>query len=477
MVVMPPQQTRIVIVGAGFSGLATAYELQSRLPEAEITLLEMQQRVGGMLWSERVDDYLVEVGPASFPGSRLGVMKLCHRLGLTKQLITPGPAFRKRLILHHDGVIQLIPTRLGKAMTSPLFGMGSAFRLLTERLRFSGAKKNKHDESIYQFIERRVGTELAVLVADALGTAQFAGEGKAISIRTGFPQMARAEQQYGNVLAGYPRLLQAEREAAAKASIALTGDWMEHYSFKEGMRTLVDALQAKLKQPPLLGVGVQSIVQAADGLPHRWLVRCNDGVTRPADIVMLTCRAPKQAAILSDLDAELTDTIMSIPHADIISLAMGYRSEQVPGYVDSHSVLVPQRFKRDVIKIAFPSSSLPGRAGEGDVLMQLTMGGWQRKEMLSWEDDALIIAARRELRSLFKIVRPPQFVHLSRWPRAIPQYTLGHGLRVSKIEEQCKKHRGLYLGGNAYHGITLHDCAMQAERLARLVRDDVKAPL
>ncbi|HQR05956.1 MAG TPA: protoporphyrinogen oxidase [Gemmatales bacterium] len=455
---MPQEQTRIVIVGAGFSGLATAYELQSRLPEAEITLLEMQQRAGGMLWSERVDDYLAEVGPVSFPGNRLGVMKLCHRLKLTNQLIAPGPAFRKRLILHHDGVIKLIPTTLGKAMTSPLFGMGSAFRLLTERLRFSGAKKNKHNESIYQFIERRVGTELAVLLADALGTDQFAGDGRAISVCTGFPQLARAEQQFGNVLGGYPRLVQAEREAAAKASIELTDDWMGHFTFKNGMRTLIDTLRAQLKQSPRLGVGVQSIVQAADGLPHRWLVRCSDGETRPADVVLLACPAPKQAAILADMDADLADTIMSIPHADVISLAMGYRSDQVPGYVDSHSVLVPQRFKRDVMKVVFPSSYFPGRAGEGDVLLQLTMGGWQRKEMLSWEDDALIIAARRELRNLLKIVRPPQYVHLTRWPKAIPQYTLGHGLRVSKIEEQCKKHRGLYLGGNAYHGITIVPC-------------------
>lgn len=474
---MPQQQTRIVIVGAGFSGLATAYELQSRLPEAEITLLEIQQRIGGMLWSERIDHYLVEMGPLSFPGHRLGVMKLCQRLKLTDQLIAPGPAFRKRLILHHDSGIQLIPTTLGKAMTSPLFGMGSALRLLTERLRFSGAKKNKHDESVFQFIERRVGAELAVLLADALGTDQFAGDGRAISVRTGFPQLARAEQQFGNVLSGYPRLVEAERAAAAKASITLTDNWMGHYSFNQGMRTLVEALSSQLKQLPLLGVGVQSIVQAADGLPHRWLVRCSDGQTRPADVVVLACPAPKQAAILAELDPELSDAILSIPHADIISLAIGYRSDQVPGYVDSHSILVPRRFKRDVIKIAFPSSYFPQRAGEGEVLLQLTMGGWQKKEMLSWEDDALILAARRELRNLLKIVRPPQFVHLTRWPRAIPQYTLGQGLRVSKIEEQCRKYRGLYLAGNAYHGITLPDMAVHAERLARLVRDDVKAPL
>ena len=109
--------------------------------------------------------------------------------------------------------------------------------------------------------------------------------------------------------------------------------------------------------------------------------------------------------------------------------------------------------------------------------MQMTLGGWNRKEMLAWEDDALVIATRRELRNLLKITKPPQFFHLVRWPKAIPQYTLGHSQRVSKIEEQAKPHKGLYFGGNAFYGITLHECAIQAERLAREVRDQVKAPL
>lgn len=472
---MPAQQPCIVIVGAGFSGLATAFELLQRLPEADITLLEAQHRVGGMLWSVQVDDYLVETGPASFSGIRLGVMKLCHRLGLTDQLIEPGPMFRKRLLLHHDGVIRPIPTSLGSALTSPLFGMGSAFRLVTERLRFSGAGKNKIDESVYQFVERRFGQELALLLADAVGTDQFAGDGRAISVRTGFPHLARAEQQFGNVLSGYPRLLRAEREAAAKAGIALADEWMRHYSFKGGMRILVESLHSKLKQPAQLGAGVKSIVPAADGMPHRWLVRCTDDVTRNADVVVLACPATKQAAILADMDVELADSILSIPHAGIISLAMGYQRGHVSAHIDSNSLLIPQRFKRDLLKISFNSSSLPGRAPEGDALLQLTLGGWQRKEMLSWDDDALIMAARRELRQLLRISRPPRFIHLTRWPKAIPQYTLGHGQRVSKIEEQARKHPGLYLAGNAYHGITLHDCATQAERIARQVRDQVKA--
>lgn len=471
---MAQQPTRIVIVGAGFSGLASAFELQERLPDAELTILESQQRAGGMLWSERVNKYLVEAGPLSFAGHRLGLMKLCHRLGLTNQLLKPGPTFTKRLVLHQDGVLHTVPNGMGSALTSPLFGMGSAFRLITERLRPSGAGKNKLDESVYHFTERRLGQELAQIIADAAVTNQFAGDSRAISIRSGFSQYARAEKEFGNVFGGLPRLRKAEREAALKAGVNLDADAQSGYSFPEGMKTLSESLLARLKAQPLLGVGAQSIQRGADGMPHRWQVRCSDGNTRPADVVILACPAFKQAAIVADLDAELADSILSIPHAGVVNIALGYKRVHAPSVVDSHSILIPQRFKRDLLRIAFPSSYFPGRAPADQVLFQMTLGGWNRKEMLAWEDDALILAARKELRSLLKMTKAPQFCRLYRWPKSIPQYTLGHSQRVSKIEEQLKPHQGLFLGGNAYYGVTLHECATHAERIARQVRDLVK---
>lgn len=475
MVGMAEYRKRIMIIGAGFSGLATAFELQNRLPDAEITLLETQQRVGGMLWSEAADGYLVEHGPSSFTGNRLGLMKLCKQLGLTDQLITANPNSQKRYILH-EGQLEVIPPTLSSALTSPLFGMGSALRLVTERFRSARGGKGKFDESIYHFAERRVGTELAQVIADALATEHYAGDGKAISIRAGYSQVARAEREFGSVLGGWPKLKQAERNAAAKAGIQLASDGSVLYSFPQGMQTIVDVLAQRLKQPALLGVGARSIQHAADGMPHRWLVRCSDDVTRHADIVIFTCPVPKQSAILADIDTELVDTLMTIPLAGVVSLTLGYLRNHVPDIVDSNSLVIPQRYKRDLLRIEFPSSQFPDRSPEDRVLLKITMGGFHRGEMLSWEEDSLIATARRELRNLLRIVKPPQFCRLVRWPRAIPQYTLGHQARVSKIEERLDQHRGLYLGGNAYHGVTLHEAATQAERLARLVRDDVKAP-
>lgn len=472
---MAQEQIRIVIVGAGFSGLTTAFELQERLPEAEITILETQSRAGGMLWSQRLGEYLVELGTQSLSGNRLSTMRLCQRLGLTDQLLRPSATFRKRWILHQDGEIHRVPTTLTSALTSPLFDMGSAFRLMTERLRPSGAGKNKHDESVYQFVERRLGVELAKLIGDAATTDQFAGDPRAISIRSGFSKYARAELEYGNVLGGLPRLRRAEREAARKAGITVDEESNSGYSFAEGMGTLIGALQSKLRQPVILNMGAQRIERSRNKESGRWVVHCSDGTIRSADIVILTCPAYKQAAMVADLDVELADTLLNIPYAGVVNIALGYQHAHVPKLVESHSLLVPQRFKRDLLRISFPSSCFPGRAPSGHVLMQITLGGWNRKELLVWEDDALILSARKELRNLLRITKPPEFFHLVRWPKAIPQYTLGHSQRVSQIETMLKSYAGLFLGGNAYYGVTLHECATQAERMARQVRDHVKA--
>ena len=116
------------------------------------------------------------------------------------------------------------------------------------------------------------------------------------------------------------------------------------YSFADGLRTLTTALSSKLKQPVLFGVGAQSIQTAADGMPGRWLVRCSDESAHTADIVILACPAYKQAAMVADLDVELADSLLTIPYAGIVNIALGYRRIHAPSLVDSHSILVPQRF-------------------------------------------------------------------------------------------------------------------------------------
>jgi oxygen-dependent protoporphyrinogen oxidase len=234
---------------------------------------------------------------------------------------------------------------------------------------------------------------------------------------------------------------------------------------------LIDTLTAQLPRPPLLGaaaqqVMLQSATQAGTG---RWLVRTADARTWPADVVVLACPAYRQAALLADLDQELANTIGTIPYNRVTVVGLGYRRSDVPMSVDGFGFIAPQRTKRDLLGVQWCSSLFPDRAPADAVLLRAMCGGWHRADVAGWEEPRLLTAMRSELQQAMGITAAPIFRRVIRWDRAIPQYHLGHQQRVQQIEQRLVRHPGLFVGGNAYHGVALNDCTEQATVLAEKI--------
>jgi oxygen-dependent protoporphyrinogen oxidase len=231
---------------------------------------------------------------------------------------------------------------------------------------------------------------------------------------------------------------------------------------------LVEALRDRLARPPVTGLTVRRIEKLPEtrtGVVHgqgqeRW----------DADAVLLSCPAYEQAALLADLDPEPADRIGGIAYNRIAVVALGYRQGDVPTALDGFGYIAPQRTRRDLLGVQWCSSIFPERAPDGQVLLRALCGGWHRAEVVGWDDDRLLSAVRAELRLALGITAPPCFHHIVRWDRAIPQYLLGHLERVAWIEKRCVHHAGLFLGGNAYHGVALNDCTEQGGILAERVR-------
>jgi oxygen-dependent protoporphyrinogen oxidase len=119
-----------------------------------------------------------------------------------------------------------------------------------------------------------------------------------------------------------------------------------------------------------------------------------------------------------------------------------------------------------LLGVQWCSSIFPGRAPDGMILMRALCGGWQRPEVVGWDDGRLLTAVRQELHLAMGIGVEPVFHRIVRWDRAIPQYHLGHLERVATIEERAARHTGLWLAGNALHGVAINDCTEQAELLS-----------
>jgi oxygen-dependent protoporphyrinogen oxidase len=455
--------SRIFIVGAGISGLSLAYRLQVLGPHLDITILEERDRPGGTVWTERQNGFQFETGPNGFLDNKPTTLDLCRELGLQNGLIAASPEAGKNRYLFLDGRLRPLPASLSSFLTSDLLTVRGKVAFFRER--FRRPRRNGQDESIADFARRRAGSE-AELFADALVTGITAGDPALLSLRACFPRLAALEEEYGSVLKGLARSARQRRQEARSRGENAPRRGNQMWSLREGLRGLIETLCARLRNPPVLGVPVQALRKQADGT---WLVAIDGKDRMSVDAVILTCPAYKQAAILADVDAALADKIETIAYNRLVVIALGYQKRDVPHSLAGFGYIAPQSTRRDILGVQWCSSIFPGRAPSDTVLVRAMAGGWNRPEIAGWDDSRLLESARADLGQALGIKAAPIFHHIIRWNRAIPQYHLGHLERVAWIEKRIADHPGLFLGGNAYHGVALNDCTEQAGVLAEHV--------
>jgi len=158
--------------------------------------------------------------------------------------------------------------------------------------------------------------------------------------------------------------------------------------------------------------------------------------------------------------------IKMIPYNRIAVVGLGYRESDLPIKLDGFGFLTGRNEGLDILGVQWCSSIYPSRAPAGTVLMRVMCGGWEHPEITALDDERLLAVVTAGLRRTMCLSAAPLFHHIVRWDRAIPQYLIGHNERVAQIEKLAARHSGLFLAGNAYHGVALNDCTQQAEEIA-----------
>jgi oxygen-dependent protoporphyrinogen oxidase len=456
---------KVVIVGAGISGLTIAFRLRQALPTVEVVVLEQRDRPGGNIWTERRDGYQIEIGPNGFLDSKPSTIGLCRELGLADRLVPASEGAARNRYLFLNGKLQILPGGMVELLRSTLLSWRGKFGLLTEPLR--RPRRANCDESVHDFARRRAGQEVADILADGLVTGIYAGDPALLSIAAAFPRLKAFEEQHGSVFKGFI-LSSRERRRAAAAEQAAYQRSTHLWSFRDGLRLLVETLGRQLDPAPIVGVSVRRLERTDR---PGWRVVAAGKDCWPADAVVLACPAHQQAGILGSLDGRLADEIAKIAYNQIAVVAVGYRRVDVPGNLYGFGYIAPQRTRRDLLGVQWCSSIFPERAAPGTVLLRALAGGWHRPDLVGWDDDRLLQAIRHELRLAMRITALPVFHSITRWQRAIPQYHLGHLERVTWIEQQAARFSGLFLAGNAYHGVALNDCTEQGQLVAGRIKD------
>ncbi|MBZ0294198.1 MAG: protoporphyrinogen oxidase, partial [Anaerolineae bacterium] len=357
-------------------------------------------------------------------------------------------------VLLPDGVLLIVPTKFMPFVLSPLISPWGKLRMGMDL--FIPARKDDEDETLAQFIKRRLGAEALDKIAEPLLSGIYNADADWQSIMATFPRFRNIEKEHGSLIRGM--LASRRSRGNAPAPGKKTSAFM---SFYNGTQELIDALAPRLKGDLRLKTGVTRIERQPDG---RYTLYLDDGGQWQADAVVLATPAYVSADLVRDLAPEAAATLESIRYVSTGTISLAFRESDLPRPLHGFGLVIPSSEKRPINAITISSTKFDHRAPQGSVLMRVFFGGSRSADSMKLDDDELLRTVRGELRSILGIEAAPRFHRIYRWWKANPQYDVGHLTRVESIEAALPP--GLYVTGSAYRGVGMPDCVHQSQQTA-----------
>jgi oxygen-dependent protoporphyrinogen oxidase len=446
----------VAIIGAGITGLTAAYCLrQQNIP---VKVFEAAKRIGGVVQSVRRDGHLAEFGPNSILETSPIITNMVRDLGLDGRKLYSDPAAEKRFIVRGQKPVEM-PTSLGSFLSTPLFSPAAKARLLVEP--FIPPAPKDDEESIGDFVQRRLGREFLDYAIDPLVAGIYAGNPRLLSVSQAFPKLYKLEQRYRSLIVG--QILGArERKRTGEVSKKDA----KKLSFDEGLQVLIDALGQRLKDDIETACPIQSLDRRAG----KWGVEVLRGsITERVECgaVLMAMPAYKMAALglrtIPDLGLE---SLAEVYYAPVATVVLGFLRNDVTHPLDGFGMLIPEKEGFNILGSLFSSSLFPNRAPQGEVTITSYIGG-ARAPQLAWKTPReLVDMAAADVAKILGINGPATFQHVTVFRQAIPQYNLGFGTYRNLMNDIEAKAPGLFVAGHARDGISISDSIVSGHNAA-----------
>lgn len=449
---------KIVIVGGGITGLAAAYTLEENRQDMEYTLIEKNPRLGGKILTEHDNGYLIEGGPDCFLAEKQSVIKLAEKIGMSDRLIGTNDQHKGTYIysggkLHAlpEGLMLLVPTRIVPFALSPLISWPGKLRMSLDFV--LPKKKDQDDETLQNFVLRRLGQEALDKIATPLIGGIHGGDPETMSLKASFPRFLDMERDHGSLV----RAMLSGRRKAAKRPTTKDMKRPKSYfmSFKKGMGELPQVLEEKLQGEIIKGQEVTEITRKDQG----FLVAITGQEPIYADGVILAVPAPEAAHIIKGIAPKVYPLLQSIPMASSATIQVVYQKSKIPKALNSFGFLVPHVEKRKINAVTFASVKWDERVPNEDyILLRVFIGGAINSHLALAPEEEIMSWVKDDLKTILGITAEPEQYWVHRWVDARPQYIMGHLDRLAEMDGYLQKMPGLVLVGGCYRGIGVPDC-------------------
>ena len=455
------EQAEVTVIGAGLTGLTTAYLLKRR--GVDVKVVEKERRTGGQIQTQHKNQYTYETGPTTGSVSTPEVAELMRDLATASEgacLLETAPDAAKRRLIWKGDRFRELPSGLWGAVTTPLFRFSDKLHILGEPWRKRGYDP---DESVGALAARRLGQSFVDYAVDPFVSGVYAGHPYQLVTRYALPKLYALERDYGSFVRG--AIAKAKQPKSERDRLATK----KVFSAKGGLSHITDAEAAYVgEQNIVLGANEVTVCPAHEG---RWATAFTDadGQIRRIESrwVVTTCGAYSLPGLLPFVDREQMSAIATLTYAPVMEVNVGM-GDTFGGDYMAFGGLVPTKEQRQVLGILFPSACFTGRAPEGGVLFSFFLGGVKHPELLDKTDEEISALVEQELHQMLKfpLQAHPDFIHISRHRRAIPQYGIDSGRRFEAVARIERENPGLIVAGNLRDGIGMGHRITQATNIS-----------
>ena len=442
---MPKQVKKTCILGGGICGLASAWKREKE--GNEVTIIESSRQVGGVIQSEKLNDFLLDYGPNTLSLRLRKTAELLEEAGILEHAIDANPEANKRFIIR-EGELVALPNSFASFVGSSFLSPLGKLRLLIEP--FIPRGKNRENESVASFISRRLGREALEYGANPFLAGIYAARPETLCLRHAFPKLHRIEKETRSLFIGMAKGV-GKSEKTPKTRLL---------SFPEGMNELPTRFLAQLHAKLILESTVKKVSKASDG----WSVGFTDsnGALQENHYDEVICTIPAHKLTLIDWEnveeRDIIRVMAEAPHFPLSQVFLGFERKDVAHPLDGFGFLVPEVEQMDILGTLFSSTLFPGRAPTGKVLLTTFVGGERNPKLALSNEEALCKRVTDQLSPLLGIRGRPVFQRVKTWKKAIPLPDIGFDERKKAAETLQETNPGLSFSGSHITGPPLPNC-------------------
>ena len=453
----------IVVIGAGISGLTSAYLLSKK--GFDVRIIERKPEVGGSIESVNANGFLFDRGPNSALETTPLINQLVEELNLQNELLYANKEANKRYILRNNK-LHALPMSPPALIKTELFSTKAKLRLLAEP--FIGRSKDGYYQSLAEFVRRRLGQEFLDYAINPFVAGVYAGKPEELSVKSAFPKLYALEEKYGGLIIGTVRSIRERKKRAEKSKQSA-----KMLSFKSGMIALPNAIAKFFADKVILSAEVTSIDKSNEGYIVSYKHHGIDEAIA-CDAVLSTVPAYVASEFFTEFNKHFKTHAEAIYYPPVLVYFLAYNKKDVKQPLDGFGFLIPEKENKSFLGALWSSVIFPYRAPDDYATFTLFIGGSRNPAFVKEDREILLNRVRKEFEEIMKITGQPVYSSNRFWERAIPQYNIGYIEHEKFFDEFEKENPGLFIGGNFRGGISVGDCIKNAELVCNKINEQLK---